>query len=124
VGPIIMLVWNQYEFIECLGVLPVVGEHEISHSFEIEKDGLKLELTLYQYDGDVYVDLYREGIEVSIFSARLIDCPGARYVKYANGSEYLEFAAAKSFGSRYDDESAILMGIRLAVHPHIRIEIF
>jgi hypothetical protein len=120
-----MLVWNQYEFIECLGVLPEINEeYESNHSFKIEKDGLKLELTLYQYSGDIYLELFKQGIETAIFNVRLIDCPGARYVKNTNGSEYLEFAAAKSFGNRYDGASPIPMGIRLAVHPHIRIEMF
>ena len=119
-----MLVWNQYEFIECLGVLPEVGEYEVSHSFRVEKDGLRLDLTVFQYDGDVYLDLYRDGVETSVFYMRLIGCPGARYVKNRAGADYLEFAAAKSFGSRYDGESPIPLGVRVVADPHIRIELF
>jgi hypothetical protein len=119
-----MLVWNQYDFIECLGVLPEVEEDEVSHSFQVVKDGLRLDLTVFQYHSDIYIDLYREGIEASVFQARLMDCPGARYVKSKNGTEYLEFAAAKSFSSRYDGESPIPMGVRLTVNPHLRIELF
>ena len=120
-----MLVWNHYEFIECLGVLPIaVEEYETRHSFNVEKDGVRLELTVFQYAGDVYLDLYREGIEPSIFAMRLLGCEGARYVKDKNGRECLEFAPAKSFGSRYDGESPIPFGVRVFVNPHIRIELF
>lgn len=119
-----MLVWNQYEFIECLGVIPQVEEYETSHTFEIVKDGLRLCLTVDQYAGDVYLDLYREGVKQSVFSMRLLDCDGARYVSDKNGRECLEFAPAKSFGSRYDGESPIQFGVRVTVNPHIRIELF
>ena len=119
-----MLVWNQYEFIECLGVVPEIEEDEIAHYFKVSKDGLRLELSVFQYDGDVYLDLYREGVEPSIFKMRLIDCAGARYVSDRNGREVIEFAPAKSFGSRYDGVSPLPYGIRLAVTPHISIELF
>lgn len=119
-----MLVWNQCDFIQCLAVLPEVEEYETCHTFRVEKDGLKLVLTIYQYDGDVYFDLFRDGIEELIFKTRLIDCPGARYVSTKQDKEYLEFAASKSFGSRYDGESPIPMGVRLSVNPHISIEFF
>ncbi len=118
-----MLVWNEYEFVECLGVLPEVEEYETSHFFRVEKDGLRLLLSVFQYDGDVYLDLYREGIEPPLFSMRLIGCEGARYVN-EKGGEWLEFAPAKSFGSRYDGVSLLPFGVRVAVNPHIRIELF
>jgi len=119
-----MLIWNQYEFIECLGVVPEVEEYETAHHFKVSKDGLHLEMSVFQYDGDVYLDLYREGIEPSIFKMRLLDCAGARYVSDRNGREVLEFAPAKSFGSRYDGVSPLQFGVRVAVTPHIVIELF
>ena len=120
-----MLQWDQYEFIECLEVLPEVDEeHETNHIFRVEKDGLKFILTIYQYSGDIYFDLFRDGLEEPIFTMKLLDCPAARYISTKNKSEWLEFAPSKSFGGRYDGESPIPMGARLAVKPHIRIELF
>ncbi len=119
-----MLVWSQYDFIECLGVVPEVGEYEVSHSFRVERDGLRLDLTVFQDDGDVYLDLFREGVETSVFHMRLIDCPGARCVKNKGGADYVEFAPAKSFGGRYDGQSPIPLGVRVSADPHIRIELF
>jgi len=52
-----MLEWDQYKFIECLGVLPELDEeYETNHVFRVEKDGLRFILTIYQYSGDVYFD--------------------------------------------------------------------
>ena len=118
------LVWNEYEFIECLGVVPEVEEYETAHYFKVEKDGLRLEMSVFQYAGDVYLDLYRDGVETPIFKMRLLNCAGARYVCDRNGREVLEFAPAKSFGSRYDGRSPLAFGVRLAVTPHIQIELF
>ena len=89
----------------------------------MEKDGLRLDLKVWQYDGDIFIELFREGIDISIFQMRMLDCPGARYVKNRK-DDYLEFAATKSFGSRYDGESVIPFGVRLTVNPCIRIELF
>ena|GEM_PF-4863513 len=88
------------------------------------KDGLKLVLTIYQYSGDVHFDLFWEGIGKPVFRMKLLDCLGAKYVSTKEGHEYLEFAPAKGFGGRYDGESPIPMGVRLAVNPHIQVEVF
>ena len=51
-----MLVWNEFEFIECLEVLPEKDEeYETSHVFRVQKNGLTLLLTIYQFSGDVYL---------------------------------------------------------------------
>ncbi len=118
------LVWNEYEFIECLGVVPVIEEYETAHHFKIERDGLRLELSVFQYDGDVHFDLYREGLDAPVFKMRLLDCAGARYVSNRNGREVLEFAPAKSFGTCYDGLAPLAYGVRLAVAPHISLELF
>lgn len=117
-------VWNQYEFIECLGVLPEVDEEDDSgHTFKVERDGLVLNLTVFDYAGDVYVDLHREGVETPVFSMRLLDCKGARYVNDRHG-DFIEFAPANSFFGRHDGEASFPFGFRVSVNPHIRIEPF
>jgi hypothetical protein len=116
-------VWNKYDFIECLGVLPEVDEDEDGHAFKVERDGMRLELTVFRYAGDVYLSLYREGVETPVFFMRLIWCEGARYVR-DKGGDFIEFAPAKSFGSRYDGRSPAPFGFRVSVNPHIKIEPF
>ena len=118
-----MLVWNETDFLECLEAIPEMGEHGIWHKYEIKKDGLVLALTIHQYDGDVEIDLYREGVDRRIFAVKIIDCPGVRYVKDKRG-DFLEFAQAKCFGSRYDGESPIPYGFRVSVNPSIRLMMF
>ncbi|HEV2802742.1 MAG TPA: hypothetical protein VGW12_19885 [Pyrinomonadaceae bacterium] len=123
------MTWYKYEFIECLGVLPEVGEDDLSFSYRVEKDGLRLELTVFPrggdlYEaGDVYLDLYREGIEQPVFSTRIMESPGARYIKHTNGWECLEIAAPHRNVS-FEEEWIFPMGMRVRVNPHISVEMF
>ena len=118
-----MLVWNPTDFLQCLEVEPVVDDNEISHLYILERDGIRLTLTVFQYDGDVYITLDRAGANRPIFDMKLLRCAGARYVRDQRG-EYLEFAPAKCFGKRYDGESPIPYGVRVAVRPSISITLF
>jgi hypothetical protein len=118
-----MLVWDETDVLACLEAEPETGPDATWHQYTLKKDGLRLELLIYRYDGDVYLDLYRDGVERSVFSMQIPECPGIRYVGNANG-EYLEIAATNSLGERYDGESAIPSGVRLWANPAIRIELF
>ena len=118
-----MLIWDELEFVECLEVVPTVEEYEVSHHFCVQEDGLTLKLTVFQYDGDVYISVYKDGVEIPILDVKLLACSGVRRVNDKRG-DYLEFAPAKAFGSRYDGSSAIPLGIRLSVRPSISVELF
>jgi len=118
-----MFVWDETDVLTCLEVEPEIEPDAIWYKYIVEKDGLRLELFIYQYDGDIYFNLYHVGVERAVFFMKLIECPGIRYMK-DKSNEYLEFAHAKSFGSRYDGESVIPFGVRLWVNPGIRVELF
>ena len=118
-----MFTWDPTDFLECLGVLPVEDEYAISHTYTVAKDGLRLELSVYQYDGDVCVTIWRDGVEAPVVVAKLVGCDAARWVHDRHGN-YLEFGAGRLFGGRYDGDSVIPYGMRLRVEPSIGIEFF
>ena len=118
-----MLRWDQTDFLSCLGVLPVEEEHGISHSYTVAKHGVRLDLTVFQYDGDVYLTMRRDGLEAPLVDLRLVGCDAARWVHDGRGN-YLEFAAFTLFGGRYDGESVIPYGIRVRVEPSLGVEFF
>lgn len=118
-------VWNETDFIECLNVIPDVDDGGFAHHFVVRRNGLRLLLSVYQYEAETWISLYREESDQSLFRVVLKDAPGARLVRNRNGQDYLEFAAAKIFGDvRYDGESVIPMGIRLSVDPDFNIQFF
>ena len=118
-----MFNWDVADFISCLEVVPKVEEYDISHSFIVEKHGMRLLLKVRQYDSDVYFSLYRDGIALPVFDMKLTECQGARYINDKRG-EYLEFAPSKCFGTRYDGYAVIPYGVRLCVKPSISIEMY
>ncbi|MFZ5896006.1 MAG: Ypar14, superfamily integron cassette [Myxococcota bacterium] len=120
-GP--MLRWDPTDVLCCLGVAAVEEEHGISHAYTLAKDGLRLELTVFQYDGDVCLTVYRDGVVAPIIDARIVDCDAARWVNDQRGN-YLEFAAGQLFGGRYDGESTIPYGVRVSINPSIAIHFF
>ena len=117
-------VWNETDFIECLSVIPTVEECGVAHHFVVHRNGLRLLLSVYQLTAEVWISLYREESNQLLFRVVLEDSPGARLVRNRNGQDYIEFAAAKVFGRRYDGESVIPMGIRLTVDPDFNIQLF
>ena len=118
-----MLNWDEIDVMTVLEVMPETEAYGISHRFVVQKDRLKLEITIFQYDGDVQFLLFRDGIELPIFHMTLTDCPNIRRFRDTH-KEYLEFATAQAFGDRYDGESHIPVGVRVAVKPHINIHLF
>src|SRR5438045_6542089 len=74
-----MFVWDETDFVACLEAIPEVEEYGVSHRFLAAKDGLRLELTVFRYAGDVFISLYRDGIARPIVDLRLTNCSGAAY---------------------------------------------
>lgn len=58
------LKWDPQDLLECLGVIPDVGEYEISYSYKLKKDGLVLALTLWQHEELVHLALSKDNAQV------------------------------------------------------------
>ncbi len=48
--------WNEYEFIECLEVLPAV-EYSVQHRFVVQRGGIELVVTVWQLESIVQLSL-------------------------------------------------------------------
>lgn len=124
-----MLAWNEYDFVECLGVLAEYNEDSLSYSYEVKKDNLRLLLTIFLSSGDekspadVYLGIYRDGIEEPIFHTEIYKSPGARRIRYKDW-ECLEIAAPSRYKSYYEENWIVPMGVRIKVYPHISVELF
>ena len=118
-----MLKWNEYEFIECLGVLPEIGQDGLSHLYRVEKEGLRLDLIVFQYDADVRIEIYKQGLDAPIFQTQIISCPGVRYVSEKNGREYLDFAGLFGYLGLGEKPSPVPIAMRVMVNPQIKVEL-
>lgn len=118
-----MLSWDETDVMTVLEVLPEVEEHGISHRYIVRKDGLTLEIIIFQYDGDVRIILSADTVEKPVFHMTLQDCPVV--VRFRDiHKEYLEFAPTQVFGNCYEGESHLPVGVRIAIKPHISIHLF
>ncbi|KZN41517.1 hypothetical protein [Pseudoalteromonas luteoviolacea] len=118
-----MLVWDETDVLTVLEVIPKTERDGIWHLYEVEKDGIKLVIHIYQYDGDVRFELINTINNATIFSMSILDCDGVLRKKDTTG-EYLQFAPAKCFSHRYDGETTIPYGVRVMVNPSISIELY
>ncbi len=119
-----MLIWEEVDVLTVLEAEPEVEPDGIWYKFTVCRDGIRLVITMYQYDGDVHIHLFDDESENQIFSMQLIDCSAVKRV-YEKAGEYLEFAPSKCFGTtRYDGESSIPYGVRVFVNPSIHVALF
>jgi hypothetical protein len=54
-----MLKWDETELTGFFGVIAVFHEDEHSYSFEVNRDSLRLLVTLFDLEGGVYVSIFR-----------------------------------------------------------------
>ncbi|MDQ3129510.1 MAG: hypothetical protein M3Q99_01955 [Acidobacteriota bacterium] len=81
------LIWNEYEVIECLGVLPETEEFFTSHYFKLVKDKFILQITIWQIESCIAISISKENDEKPFLTIYFIV------------RDILEFMNAKNFSS-------------------------
>lgn len=114
-----MLNWNETDLIECLEVLPKVGEHGISHRFQLAEGPVRVVLDVFQYDGDIAIEVYCDPNPYPFIRVSLLGCAGVRRIHTPGKGDFLEFAEALVAETRY--APPFLRCIQLHVKPHLRL---
>ena len=96
------LKWNEYDFVECLGVLSSFDEDSVLYTFKTEKDGLVLEIVICHYESFVEVLLFQKDDTEPFLRISFLVRNEVRFVNEKN-SAYLEFSDCV-FSNFYDDE--------------------
>jgi hypothetical protein len=62
--------YDETDFIEVLGILPEDGPqgHGISRIFDLTEGGLRLLVTVFQYDCDLAVSIFQQGSDIPIIT--------------------------------------------------------
>ena len=122
--------WNEYEFVECLGVLPEVDGYETRHHFRVEQDSLTLLLSVWQYDSLFEISLYQSGNENPFISFHLAVREQVKFVNDKRGS-YLSFQDCLVVSSNYKFQQIANfvrhidvgnLNMELEVKPQIKIK--
>jgi hypothetical protein len=116
--------WDPIDLLACLEVEPHRDVHGVEHSYSVSRRGLRLVVTVFQYDGDVYFSLFRDDPDgQSILDLKIKQCPEILFRKFG-GDECLEFFPGRTVLESFDKTSSITSGVRVRIHPDIRLELF
>ena len=86
------LEWNEIDLLDFFAVLPTAEEDGVSHSFEIDRNGLQLLLTIRQYESVIQVSVFRRDSDHALFTftayvrgeVRLVNDQRGRYLEIAD----------------------------------------
>src|SRR4026209_2059166 len=85
------LAWNELGFLECFEVEPSVLDEIVSHSYDVERNGLRLLVPVCQLESVTQATLFRDGSETGLFSCAAFVRGAARYINDQRG-RYLELS--------------------------------
>jgi hypothetical protein len=111
----------EHELIDFFNVVAEWDEDACSYSFSILRDGLRLDISLYPYSGEVYVDVYRDGVSDPVIRCENQGCTHSRII--VRGSyRWLEIGRPEHPVSDMGIEPVLVWGVRVRVDPHISME--
>jgi hypothetical protein len=111
----------EHELTDFFNVVAELNEDAGSYSFSILRDGLRLDISLYQYTGEVYVDVYRDGVSDPVIRCQNQGCTHSRTI--VRGSDrWLEIGRPEHPVSEMGIEPVLVWGVRVRVDPHISME--
>ncbi|MET0753624.1 MAG: hypothetical protein ABWZ66_09630 [Pyrinomonadaceae bacterium] len=84
------LKWNEYDFVECLGVLSEFDEDSLIYFFKFEKDGLILEIGVCAYQSFVEISLSQKSGDEHFLTTSFFVRDKIQYINEKNVS-FLEF---------------------------------
>lgn len=84
------LKWNEYDFVECLGVLPEIDDYETGHHFTVKKENLTLVISIWQYDCLFEFSLFQNDFEKPFMNFYLSVREEVKFVNHKQSS-YLIF---------------------------------
>ena len=124
------LAWNDVDFLDFFAVEPIVEDGAISFNYEIQRNGLRLLFTVWQYESVIQASVFRGDADVALFTFAAYVRDEARFINDKRG-RLLEIAdciiAPNRFwyiesGDPFDRERfPIAVTVTVAIDPDIRI---
>jgi hypothetical protein len=114
--------YDESDFILALGVVPKDGAegHGIERVFECSHDGLRLLVSVFQYDGDVAVSVFRDGKDQPVVTRWARRFAEARCIRDPRGDECLEIIYPAAIPEARL-QTPVRERMRIYVRPQIRM---
>jgi hypothetical protein len=130
--PMPQLAWNDLDFLECLGVEPEVLDYLVSHNYTLVRNGLRLLITVWQFESVIQFSMFRESAEVPFCSFACFVRGRVRHVDDQRG-DFLEMQDCiigpnrfwyMSAGDPFDPKRfPVGVNLQVSVVPDIQINI-
>lgn len=118
-----MIKWSEADLTEFFGVVSSFHDDAQSHSFEVNRDGLRLLVTIFNYDGGVYVSLFRDGLTEAVFTVRREECTHAHITQDRHFRRCLEAGSPKHAVTEMGIPPVLSWGVRVYVEPQFQVEL-
>lgn len=109
--------------IEFFGVEPSYDAAMFSYSFEVRRDGLKLLITIFDFEGAVWISLFRDGLPDALFMVRREFCT---HVQIADGQHFrkcFEAGAPKHAVTDMGITPVLARGVRVYLEPQSQVDL-
>ena len=118
-----MLKWDQADLVSFFGVVPTYNDDACSHSFELDRDGLKLLLTIFDLEGAVFVGIFRDGLPAPIIMIQRELCTHAHINSGRDLRRCFEAGTPEQPVTNMGIPPVLVRGFRVYVEPHFQIEL-
>lgn len=118
-----MLHWDETELTEFFGVSATFNDLCQSHSFELSRDGLRLEITLFDLEGAVYVGIHRDELPEPLITIRRELCTHAHITDAHGFRNCFEVGAPEHPVREMGITPILTCGIRVYIEPQFQIEL-
>jgi hypothetical protein len=118
-----MFKWDKTDLTEFFGEVAKFHDDACTCSFEVNRDGMRLLVTLVDFEGAVCVSIFRDGLAKPLFTVQRERCTHAHI---ASGTEFrpcFEAGAPKHPVTDMGIPPTLARGVRVYVEPHFQIEL-
>ena len=118
-----MIKWSEPDLVAFFGVVPnycVVAE---SHSFELQRDGLRLLVTLFGFEGAVYVSVFRDGLPEPLFTVIQESCTHAYVTDGQRSPRCFQAGAPEGRVTEMGIPPVLVRGVRIYIEPQFQVEL-
>ena len=114
--------WSETDFTEFFGTLGVFYDVAHSYTFSVSRSDLRLDLTLFDLEGAVYVGIYRAGWSEPLFTVQREGCSHALVVTHG-ARRFLEVGSPEHPVSNPGFAPALARGVRIQVEPQFSVHL-
>jgi hypothetical protein len=118
-----MFKWDPTDMTEFFGAVATRLEDGDAHSFEVSRDGLRLLVTLFEFEGAVYVSLFRDGLVEPLITIRRQFCSHVHITQGTKSDRCFEAGSPKYRVTDMGIPPLLVRGVRVYLTPQFHVEL-